>query len=82
MPGHRRERVRDPLVKLAERYRLLVLHWSRSNVETFVVQDESTTYRYRAAAEPTGGDVDERSGSARDAVEPDPAEAESARVRP
>lgn len=35
------------LAKLAERYGLLVLHWSRSDVETFVVQDESTTYRYR-----------------------------------
>jgi hypothetical protein len=43
------------LVKLAERYGLLVLHWSRSNVETFVVQDESTTYRYRAAADPEAG---------------------------
>ena len=41
------------LVKLAERYGLLVLHWSRSDVDTFVVQDESTTYRYRAAAEPS-----------------------------
>lgn len=40
------------LVKLAERYGLLVLHWSRSNVETFVVQDESITYRYRTAASP------------------------------
>jgi hypothetical protein len=26
---------------------LLVLHWSRSGVETFVVQDDATTYRYR-----------------------------------
>lgn len=49
------------LVKLAERYGLLVLHWSRSNVETFVVPDESTTYRYRAAAEPTSGVADELS---------------------
>lgn len=38
------------LAKLAERYGLLVLHWNRSGVETFIVQDESTTYRYR-----TGG---------------------------
>lgn len=38
------------LVKLAERYGLLILHWSRSGVETFVVQDENTTYRYRAGA--------------------------------
>lgn len=37
------------LAKLAERYGLLVLHWNRSGVETFVVQDENTTYRYRAA---------------------------------
>lgn len=35
------------LVKLAERYGLLVLHWSRANVDTFLVQDEGTTYRYR-----------------------------------
>jgi signal peptidase I len=35
------------LAKLAERYELLVLHWSRSDVDTFVVQDQGTTYRYR-----------------------------------
>lgn len=35
------------LVKLAERYGLLVLHWSRSGVETFLVHDENVTYRYR-----------------------------------
>jgi len=38
------------LAKLAERYGLLVMHWSRSDVETFVVHDEGTTYRYRTAA--------------------------------
>ena len=38
----------ETLVKLAERYGLLILCWTRSGVETFVVQDESTTYRYRA----------------------------------
>lgn len=38
------------LAKLAERYELLVLHWSRSDVETFVVQDEGTTYRYRTGS--------------------------------
>jgi signal peptidase I len=38
------------LARLAERYGLLVLHWSRSDVETFVVQDEGTTYRYRTGA--------------------------------
>jgi hypothetical protein len=40
------------LAKLAERYGLLVLHWARSGVETFVVQDENITYRYRAGADP------------------------------
>jgi signal peptidase I len=35
------------LARLAERYGLLVLHWSRSGIETFVVQDDATTYRYR-----------------------------------
>jgi signal peptidase I len=35
------------LAKLAERYELLILNWSRSDVETFVVQDQGTTYRYR-----------------------------------
>jgi signal peptidase I len=35
------------LAKLAERYELLILNWSRSDVETFVVQDQATTYRYR-----------------------------------
>lgn len=39
------------LAKLADRYGLLVLHWSRSGVDTFVVRDESTTYRYRAGIE-------------------------------
>jgi signal peptidase I len=39
------------LAKLAERYGLLVLHWNRSGVETFVVQDESITYRYRAGTD-------------------------------
>jgi len=38
------------LARLAERYGLLVLHWTRSDVETFVVQDEGTTYRYRTHA--------------------------------
>lgn len=38
------------LAKLAERYELLVLHWSRTDVETFVVQDQGTTYRYRTGS--------------------------------
>jgi len=40
------------LAKLAERYGLLVLHWNRSGVETFIVQDENIPYRYRAGADP------------------------------
>ncbi|WP_024285452.1 signal peptidase I [Cellulomonas sp. KRMCY2] len=39
------------LAKIAERYGLLVLHWTRSGVGTFVVQDEGTTYRYRASVD-------------------------------
>jgi hypothetical protein len=27
-----------------------VLHWSRSDIETFIVRDEGTTYRYRTGA--------------------------------
>jgi signal peptidase I len=38
------------LARLAERYGLLVLHWSRGNVQTFAVQDDGTTYRYRTSA--------------------------------
>ena len=35
------------LMTLAQRYGLLVLHWERGGVTTYVVQDEGTTYRYR-----------------------------------
>ena len=45
------------LAKLAERYGLLVLHWKRSGVETFVVQDENITYRYRSGADTSDPDV-------------------------
>ncbi|MGJ9402715.1 signal peptidase I [Arthrobacter sp. KK5.5] len=44
------------LAKLAERYGLLVLHWSRSEVETFIVQDENITYRYRTGDGPKHAD--------------------------
>jgi hypothetical protein len=40
----------EALVRLAERYGLLVLHWERSDVTTYVVQDEAATYRYRTGA--------------------------------
>jgi signal peptidase I len=42
------------LARLAERYGLLVLHWTRSDIETFVVQDDAATYRYRTQPEMTG----------------------------
>lgn len=35
------------LAKLAECYGLLILHWSCDGVETFVVRDEATSYRFR-----------------------------------
>jgi hypothetical protein len=38
------------LAKLAESYGLLVLRWSHSEVETFIVQDQGITYRYRTRA--------------------------------
>lgn len=38
----------DSLTTLAERYGLLVLAWSRGGVDTYVVQDEGTTFRYRS----------------------------------
>ncbi len=38
------------LVKLAERYGLLILHWTRSDIDTFLVHDDASTYRYRVGA--------------------------------
>jgi hypothetical protein len=35
------------LARLAERYGLLVTHWTRDGVATYLVRDEATTYRYR-----------------------------------
>lgn len=35
------------LARLAARYDLLVMHWTRSDVETFIVHDDGITYRYR-----------------------------------
>ncbi len=58
------------LAKLAERCGLLVLHWTRSTIDTYIVQDEGTTYRYRTGAPGTGiGTGDDAS----DALELDPA---------
>jgi hypothetical protein len=38
------------LAALAHKAGQLVLHWSRGGIETFVVADESTMYRYRIPA--------------------------------
>jgi len=49
------------LARIAERHGLLVLHWTRSGIGTFVVQDEGSTYRYRTtsavAPRPPGGQL-------------------------
>lgn len=37
----------EALVRLAQRYGLLVLHWERAGVTTYVVQDEGAVYRFR-----------------------------------
>jgi hypothetical protein len=37
----------DALAKLAQRYGLLVMHWTRSHVQTFVVHDDGIIYRFR-----------------------------------
>ena len=65
VPSHRPlVEVRDfeTLASVAQRYGLLILHWTRADVETFLVHDDSATYRYR-----TGNGVD--------APTPTPAEA-------
>lgn len=45
-PGRPVVDVADPdhLVRVAERYGLLVLHWSRGGVDTYVVQDDAVTF--------------------------------------
>jgi signal peptidase I len=45
------------LTKVAERYGLLILHWSRSGVDTYLVQDQSATYRYRVGNVDDADDV-------------------------
>ncbi|MCW2735728.1 signal peptidase I [Nocardioides sp.] len=40
------------LARLAERYGQLVMHWTRSNVETYIVHDDGITYRYRTGTRP------------------------------
>jgi hypothetical protein len=40
------------LSTLAQRYGVLVLHWTRDDVRTFVVHDDGVTYRYRVGVAP------------------------------
>jgi signal peptidase I len=49
----------DALATLADRYGLLILHWQRSGVTTYVVQDEGSTYRFRswAAQQPDAAEL-------------------------
>lgn len=35
------------LAQLAERYATFILHWTRADIHTFIVQDDGITYRYR-----------------------------------
>jgi signal peptidase I len=35
------------LVRIAERYEMLILHWSRCDVDTYLLQDDTTAFRYR-----------------------------------
>jgi signal peptidase I len=51
------------LARLAERYGLLVMHWTRSNVETFIVHDDGITYRYRTGhTQASEADTDQPAG--------------------
>jgi hypothetical protein len=42
----------DALAKLAQRYGVLVMHWTRSHVQTFVVHDDGIIYRHRVDRTP------------------------------
>lgn len=51
-PGRTVVDVTEPatLAKIAERYQLMILHWSCEGVETFSVRDAAASYRLRVAA--------------------------------
>jgi signal peptidase I len=65
----------EALARLAQRYELLILHWDRSGVHTYVVQDGTTVFRYRTGGTTSAaGSADGRAGnleseSRRDAVD-------------
>ncbi len=60
------------LARLAERYGPLVLHWTRSDIETFIVQDDPTTYRYRTQAGTTSAGPVTETPTSPDAPAADP----------
>jgi signal peptidase I len=37
------------LARIAERYGAMILHWTRSDVQTFLVQDQDVTFRFRSS---------------------------------
>jgi hypothetical protein len=41
----------DALVKLAERSERLILHYQRDGVDSYLIDDEGTLYRYQARPE-------------------------------
>ncbi|GGL99170.1 signal peptidase I [Nakamurella endophytica] len=46
------------IAALAQRYGLMVLHWSRSGVHTYLLIDDTTVYRYRCGQDPAAGPLD------------------------
>jgi len=59
------------LAKLSERYGLMVMHWTRANVDTFTVHDDGITYRYRTSnGTGTGNDVESAFVTAATAAHP------------
>lgn len=53
-PGHVCVDVSDfeTLVRVADRYGLFILHWTRANLDTYLVRDDATSYRYRTSPTP------------------------------
>jgi hypothetical protein len=64
------------LAKLAGRCGQFVLHWSRSDVDTFIVLDEGTTYRYRTRSGLDRGVLGPAPGPSTDTTQPDHPELE------